>query len=157
MAALILTLLLAVEMPKNPFKHALVEWHREAGIAVFALLLARVYGRMKSNVAPIFSTLCSWQVLLARVVHGVMYLLMFSVPVLGVLFSQAKGKELEFVGVTLPVILNEDSGLPYALALKTAHEWAGNVFLYLIGLHFLSVVYHQWVRKDDILKRMRPF
>lgn len=157
MAALILALLLAVELPtKGHFKHDLTEWHKEAGMAVFVLLIARVQGRVGSRTI-FFSMPCTWQEFLARGVHGVMYLLMISVPVLGVLFSQARGKEVEFLGFSLPVILDEDQSLPYALALRTAHELAGNIFFYLIGVHFLSVVYHQWIRKDNVLKRMRPF
>ncbi len=157
MAVLILTLLLAVEVPKGGVKHALTVWHKEAGVVVFVLLMARVRGRVNSGAPSIFSMSGSWQEFLARGVHGVMYLLMLSVPVLGVLFSQARGKEVDFLGFTLPVILDEDQGLPYALTLRTAHEWAGNIFLYLIGVHFLSVVYHQWIRKDNVLKRMRIF
>jgi cytochrome b561 len=38
--------------------------------------------------------------------------------------------------------------------LKTAHEWLGNAFYWVIGLHALAAIAHHVVFKDRTLRRM---
>ena len=158
MAILLIGLLLAIQIkgdvPNGDFKHLLVEWHKQAGLSVLLLVWVRLLVRFFDTVPPIEPSLSAWAQHGARVTHGVLYLMMIIIPLLGILFSQAKGKEIAFLGWRLPELLNEDNGLAYALTLKTAHEWLGNAMMYLIGFHIAAAQFHHWVRRDNTLLRM---
>ncbi len=158
MAALLIGLLAAIEikgeLPKGELKSQLVEWHKQAGLTVLLLVWVRLLVRLLSREPPIEPPLSLWSRRFAALAHGLLYLSMATIPVLGILFLQAKGREVGFFGWILPELLDEDRGLPYALNLKTAHEWLGNALMVLIALHVAAALHHQWIRRDNTLARM---
>lgn len=161
MALLIIGLLLAIqikgELPKGDLKHLLIEWHKQAGLLVLLLVWLRLSVRIFNAAPSIEPPLSAWTHQAAELVHKLFYLMMIVIPLLGILFSQAKGKDVDFLGWRVPLLLDEDSGLPYALVLKTAHEWLGTVMMYLIGFHIGSALFHHWIRRDNTLMRMLGF
>lgn len=159
MALMIISLLIAIEIkgnfPKNdPRVFQLVEWHKQAGLWVLFLVWFRLYWRYCQQAPEIIPPLSP----LARVgshgAHIMLYLMMIGIPVLGVLQSQAKGGVINFMGWPLPVFLDESVGLPYALPLKTLHQWLGNAMMVLVGIHFVFALFHHWIRRDNTLTRM---
>ena len=45
-------------------------------------------------------------------------------------------------------------GEAWAETLEEAHETVGNVFYAVIALHTLAALWHQFVRRDGVLRRM---
>ncbi len=158
MALLVIGLLLAIqikgELPKGDLKYQLVEWHKQAGLLVLVLVWWRLGARVVNTTPSIDPPSSVWARRSAMLVHALFYLMMIIIPLLGIVFSQAKGKDVDFLGWRVPELLNEDDGLPYALVLKTAHEWLGTAMMYLIGLHIASALFHHWIRRDNTLARM---
>ena len=88
--------------------------------------------------------------------HAVLYLMMALIPALGVLALQSKGKAVDFLGFHLPILLDEDKWLPYALPIRNFHELAGDILIGLILLHAAAAIMHHLFWRDDALRRMLP-
>lgn len=161
MALLIIGLLLAIQikgyLPKGDLKYELVEWHKQAGLLVLSLVWWRLGVRIFNTAPSIAPPMSAWAHRTAMLAHRLFYLMMIVIPLLGILFSQAKGKDVDFLGWHVPELVNEDNALPYALVLKTAHEWLGTAMMYLIGIHIASALFHHWIRRDNTLVRMLGF
>ncbi len=160
MAVLVLLSLCAIEFkdlfPKGEIRHQIVGWHFQLGLCVLLLILVRIIWRMKNPAPPILPPLSRMQALAAATAHFLLYALMLILPVLGVLARQARGNDVEFFGHILPAFLDEDSGLHYALRIKSVHTFLGNVLIWLIAVHVLVAIVHHMVRRDNTLSRMLP-
>jgi len=136
--------------PRELLKH----WHFMLGLAVFGLVWLRLLARLiypaprASTAAPL------WERLAAHVTHIALYVLMIGLPLLGWATLSAAGKPTPFFGIELPALLSADRGL--AGQLKEVHELFGQVGYWLIGLHAVAALFHQFVRRDDVLRRMLP-
>jgi len=93
------------------------------------------------------------QVKAAYALHGVLYLVMILLPVTGVVFTQAGGREIGVLGVVLPTLISPDPALKDTV--KAIHEFMGNAVYFLVGIHILAALWHHFALKDDTLKRMR--
>ncbi|NDU91597.1 MAG: cytochrome b [Ferrovum sp.] len=158
MALFMTVLLVAIEvkggLPKGVAKTLLTEIHKQLGVLVFLLCWGRIFWRFTRRLPPITPALGRLQTGISHVSHLLLYVVMLVMPALGVLFQQARGNSVNFLGWTLPWIMNDDSGMQYAKTLKDLHETLGNMFIWLIVLHGAAALYHHWIRRDDTLKRM---
>jgi cytochrome b561 len=128
------------------------QWHILAGLALLLLfvprLLARVAGEHPPAPAP---GLQAWS---ARLVHLALLLFVVVQPLLGVLTVWAEGQPLPvpFTPWQLPPLLV--LGEAWEETLEEAHELVGNVFYAVIALHALAALWHQYIRRDGVLRRM---
>ncbi|MFZ6748287.1 cytochrome b [Undibacterium sp. Ren11W] len=140
------------EIPKgNPLRDSLKSWHMLAGQLVFLFVIVRVLARLRFSAPPALPG-GRWQTAGAHAMHGLLYLIMFALPISGVVFYQAAGKEVEFLGWILPQLVAPDPVLKGNI--KEIHETMGNVVYFLVGIHVLGALYHHFIVKDDTLKRM---
>jgi cytochrome b561 len=128
------------------------QWHVLAGLALLLLFVPRLLARLASQRAPVpASVFEAWS---ARLVHVALLLFVVVEPLIGVLMVWAEGEALPvpFTTLQLPplVVLGEASGE----ALEELHETIGNVFYAVIALHALAALWHQFVRRDGVLRRM---
>ncbi len=160
MAFLVLLSLSAIEFrdifPKGPIRHEVTSWHFQTGLCIFLLFFFRVVWRIKNPIPPIFPPLSGMQKLASTVGHYLLYAMMFVLPLLGILTRQSRGDGVDYFGYNLPIFLDEDSGLPYALIIKAAHIYLGNILIGLIIAHILMAIYHHLIRRDNTLRRMLP-
>ncbi len=162
MALMLASLILAVEIKGefakgDPRIGQLMIWHKQVGLWVLVLVWFRLYWRYTQSMPEIIPPLSRLVRLGAQGMHVLLYLMMIGIPLLGILFSQAKGKLIDFMGIPLPLLLDESTGLPYALSLKSLHQWLGNALIYLIVIHALFALFHHWIRRDNTLTRMLGF
>lgn len=140
-------------VPKgDPLRSTLALVHMTAGQLVLLLAVVRVYLRFTQPV-PAALPGPTWQKLASGVLHLVLYAVMFALPLAGIIFVQAGGREISFFGLTLPHLIaaNPDLRSP----VKEVHELIGNAVYYLVGVHILAALWHQFVVKDGVLSRMR--
>lgn len=160
MALLVLSSLGAMEFrdlfPKGPIRHEVTDWHFQTGLCVLLLIIVRVAWRIKNPIPPIFPPLSRLQKLSSTAAHYFLYATMLVLPLLGVLARQSRGNEVDLFGHILPTFLDEESGLPYALTIKAAHTYLGNIFIGLIVVHALMAIFHHYIRQDNTLSRMLP-
>jgi cytochrome b561 len=160
MACLVISALALIEfkgfLPKGRLKHDLVYLHMQAGLLVFSIFWIRLYWRTTHPVPAVTPPLSPMQKKAAALIHAVLYLMRSFIPVLGVLALQSKGKAVDFFGHALPVLLDEDKWLPYALRIRNFHELAGDILIGLILFHVAAALLHHLFRRDDTLRRMLP-
>jgi len=126
--------------------------HESAGLSVLGLMLLRLLARVS---APVPAPPPGGSRLLNRAAgatHLVLYVLMLGMPVLGALAVAWRGRMLQFYGLalTLPIAQNEQ----LSRLAKDLHE-TGATFVYIfVGLHAAAALWHQFVLKDGLMRRM---
>ena len=111
----------------------LASMHYYFGITILALVAVRLTLRLRNGVPPPVPETSKTIELAGRLSHGLFYVLLFVVPVTG--------------------LLGYYYGDPYG----EWHTYAKPVFIGLIALHVAASLYHQFWRKDGLLMRMvRP-
>lgn len=128
--------------------------HFNFGICVWLLMWVRIFLRTRNTTPAITPPLPRWQIAASHAVHGVLYLLFLSLPVLGVLTLEFGGRDWVLFGWQVPQFISPDPSARRTV--RTAHEFLANCGYYLIGLHAVAAIYHHYFRKDDTFTRMLP-
>jgi len=84
--------------------------------------------------------------------HLMVYSLLIAQPLLGWAYVSARGRVPALWGIRLPALLEKNREL--ADQIHVWHEWAGWALLALIGLHSAAALYHHFVVRDGVLRRM---
>ena len=128
--------------------------HKLIGLLILVLMIMRGTWALFNVKPPLPFNISTWQRWAERSVHLALYFFVFAMPLAGWIGSSAAGR-LPHLG-------------PYALALKVPqnkslvetsfylHNKIAFVLIALFCIHAGAALYHQFVRKDDILKRMLP-
>lgn len=133
-----------------PMRDLLRNWHIDAGLLILLSAVVRVTARIGlGGPRPIGSPL---QAKAASALHGLLYLIMFMLPISGIVFVQAGGREVALFGMTLPHWVAADPALRGTV--KEVHEFLGNAVYFLVGVHALAALLHHFVHKDETLLRM---
>ena len=129
--------------------------HYLLGLLVFMLVWARLVLRMAGGqVPPIEPAPSSWQTAFEKAMHGLLYVFMIGLPLLGWLALSAKGKPVHLFIFDLPFPIEPDDAL--ARQLKKLHETIANAGYFAIGLHAAAALFHHYVKRDATLRRMLP-
>ncbi len=75
--------------------------------------------------------------------------------VIGKLGSALLGDAVYFFGLSLPDLVGMDEDMSDRLF--DLHETLGWIILALVALHVLGALRHQFVKRDGLLTRMRPW
>jgi cytochrome b561 len=97
--------------------------------------------------------LCWFEVIVAYVTQGAMFLLFIAMPITGYLSLAAAGKPVSLFGVaTIPTLVLESGSLSQA---AIALHLLGEILIYgLVALHISAALMHGFIRRDGILERM---
>ena len=124
--------------------------HKGVGVLLFFVMLARLAWHL-GNPRPRLSG-APWERQAARLVHGLLYLLLYALMVSGYLISTADGRAIDVFGLF---------GLPASLTGKNQEDIAGVVHevlaygvIALASLHTLAALKHHLIDHDNTLKRM---
>ncbi|GAB3268571.1 cytochrome b [Chitinimonas naiadis] len=140
-------------MPFSMTKLKLINYHKWVGIAVLALVALRLLWRLGHRPPPTNARMAPWEKLVAAATQGLLYLLMFGVPLGGWLYSSAKGYPVVWLGlVPLPNLMEKNEAL--ADLIKEIHGAGGWVIIILSLLHAAAALRHHFIKHDDTLKRM---
>jgi cytochrome b561 len=149
---------LGVYMAGLPFsiqRVKLFNYHKWAGMTILALTLLRLLWRV-THAPPPEAPGPRWQQHAARATHWAMYLLCLVVPLVGWLYSSAKGFQIVVYGVLpLPNLLQVDPEL--AERIKPWHGALAFVLGTLVLLHVAAALKHHLIDHDGLLYRMRPW
>lgn len=146
---------LAIEVRGPKGSTSRVFWsnvHFWAGSLVLSLAALRLVWRLWRG-AP--AEIDSGRVLafLARLAHLALYLFIFVQPLLGILLINTGGHPVTLAGLNLPIVLAGADPLARSV-IKEAHEFIGNLFYWVIGLHAAAALGHHLVFRDNTLRRM---
>jgi cytochrome b561 len=140
------------DMAISPQRLKVYNYHKWVGITVLALALVRLVWKL-THAAPALLPMPRWQQLAARIGHGLLYALMIAVPMAGWIYSNATGYRVVYLGrLPLPNLVEKDREL--AAAWVQVHGNLAMILAVLIGLHVLAALHHQFVVRDNTLRRM---
>jgi cytochrome b561 len=126
--------------------------HIVTGVALLVILLVRA-GWRTTRGRRLPPTDPPWLALLARCTHGALYALLLSTVLLGVTNTWVRGDSI-FGLFRIPSIAPGDKALR-----GTIEDWHGlsaNILLVVAGVHALAALFHHFVRRDGVLRRMLP-
>jgi cytochrome b561 len=133
----------------------LISLHFTFGIMILTVAVARLVWRLTHAEPPPEDGMPPWQLWSARVVHWLLYLLLFVIPILGWINASWRDLPIVMFGLELPRLV---------AARAPGWRWTGDVhyllatyaMLGLVGLHVLAALYHYFIRRDGVLQRMLP-
>lgn len=137
--------------PGDPIKRSLRLVHIFTGQLIFLFSVLRMFIRFKFPVPPATHG-SRWMGWSAMAVHGLLYVVMFTQPITGVLFMQAGDKEVAFLGWVLPKLITSDPVIHFTI--KEIHQLVGNTFYVLALTHVAGALWHHFILKDDSLRGM---
>ncbi len=133
----------------------LISLHFTFGIIVLGVALLRLAWRATHAEPTPLDGLPPWQMQTARIVHWLLYILLFVVPILGWINASWRGMPVVMFGLELPQLVGTRA--PGWRWTGDVHAFISNyVMLTLVGLHVLAGLYHYFIRRDDVLQRMLP-
>jgi cytochrome b561 len=136
-------------------QNTLFIFHKNVGVAVLLLMLARLAWRLARPAPPLPDTLPLWQKRVARATHGGLYALALFVPVAGYVRVKAGGFPIETLdAMGIPALVPRSDAL--AEAAKAAHYAGGLALSGLVALHVGAALYHAQVKRDGVFGRIWP-
>ncbi len=138
-------------LPKQPT----IAFHKALGIITLVLALARLAWWAADRVRPGNDDLAPLMKLSATLVKVLLALLSVGLPLTGWLMSSAAAKPISLFGLAIvPPLVGPDKALAHLF--KESHELVGNVLLVLVVAHVAAALYHHFVLKDSVLRRILP-
>ncbi|MGO9132668.1 MAG: cytochrome b [Methylovirgula sp.] len=126
--------------------------HITLGVTLAVILILRIFWRMTRGqiLPPPGPGLMN---IIASAVHYALYALLVVTVGAGVCFAFLRGDSW-FGLFHLPMIAAGNKVLRHYVA--ETHVWSANLILGFAGLHALAALFHQYVLKDGLLRRMMP-
>lgn len=138
----------------RPTRHLMIVTHMSFGILLGAAVIARIGWRLiPGHQLPLIVE--GWVEIASKAVHWLLYLLLLAEAVLGFVLRWSGGEAMSFFGLLLPSPLAKVPRPTHHLIAET-HEWVGWTIVILATAHALAALYHHYVVKDDVLRRMLP-
>lgn len=141
----------------DPGTQTAIVWHESLGMVVLGLTFLRLIWVAVRAEAPRFE-MARWMHLLARLMHVVLWLLLFSLPITALLALGSEAHPLTLLGGLrideLPFIAN--SGLANLADWGDVHKFLGDAIMWLAGIHAVAAIYHHFKLKDGVLASMLP-
>jgi cytochrome b561 len=129
--------------------------HGSLGTILAVLLVVRVALRLIYGAPPLPVGMPQWQIVAAKLGHGLMYVAMLGLVTTGVISAlNATDPVMIFQSVTLHIGNLDEDQFQF---LRQFHEFFTYLMMALIGVHIVAAGYHHFVAKDDSTRRMLTF
>jgi cytochrome b561 len=137
-------------------QYELYQLHKSFGLTLLALMAVRLGWRLSQPVPPLPAHMGKAERVLARFTHWGFYLLLFAMPIAGLVMISASSLPIgEVFGLfPFPELVGNDQGL-YETA-REAHEILGWAILGILGMHVAGALKHHFIERDNVLLRMLP-
>ena len=130
------------------------EWHETLGLSVFALVLIRVIWRA-FTVTPELPPIERWMELSAKAVQGLLYALMFALPLTAITGAWLEGHPLTLLGgIEVAPMLSKSHD--FGETISEIHTWLGDAILWIAGFHAAAALFHHYILQDNVLRSMLP-
>lgn len=125
-------------------------YHKSFGLLLIAVVVLRlIWKALDTSPAPVGAPM---EKIASKVVHIVLYALLFTLFASGYLIATGDGRSVAFFGM---------AQIPSLIAVKGIEIAAGDIHFYaawslagLVLLHAAAALKHHYWNKDDVLKRM---
>ena len=157
-ACVLVTVPVAIVMDRvgqGPTQDSLYNLHKSLGVLILVLMVLRLINRLVAGALAPEAEIEPWQKTVSSIVHTSLYVLLLAMPIVGYIANSAYGASTPFFGLfELPSIVGKNEEL--ATRLFTLHRWVGWLVILLVLMHISAALYHHFIRRDAVLKRMLP-
>ena len=133
----------------SPDKIFALRAHMIAGVAILVLTILRLVVRLNTSVPAPATTGKPLLDRLGRLTHVALYFLVFGMAGSGIAMAIQANLPAAVFSMTTPLLASFEQ-----LAPRQAHGYIAKVLIALIGLHIVAALFHQFVRKDGLVRRM---
>lgn len=145
----------AAGMPISLQRLILLVRHKSIGMTIFGLVLARLVWRGFSPAPSLPTAMPSLHKTAAHVSHVLLYALLICMPIVGWITSSASHLTVTWFGLfPFPELVGPDAHL--AKLAKATHAAMAWMLLAVASLHALAALWHHFMLKDNVLRRMLP-
>lgn len=142
-----------LSLPPGRVQDTLFDLHRSVGVLLFVLVVVRLAWRLGHPPPPLPDDLPAWQRVASASVHGLLYVLLLVQPVIGWWGTSAFGAPIRvFWLFELPPLVAKDERL--AGQVLGWHGMVGIALAAAIAIHVAAALFHHFVRRDEVLRRM---
>ena len=128
--------------------------HETLGLTVLALTAARVLWRLVAA-RPDPPAVARWMGIASRGVQGLLYVLLFAVPLTAITGAWLEGHPLTLLaGLKVGPMIGPSHAAGESIA--EIHTLLGDAILWVAGLHAAAALFHHYVLKDGVLLSMLP-
>lgn len=148
----------------DPSLFGLVQTHKSIGLTVLVLSVIRLLWRLVNPVPPLPPGLSAPLRFAAHASHFLLYFLIIAIPLSGWALVSASPLGLptmyfgwfEWPHISILADMTRAQKEPLRHAFGTTHVVLAWSAIVLVPIHVLAALYHQFIRRDDVLKRMLP-
>jgi cytochrome b561 len=146
----------------DPLRFTVVQLHKSSGLTILVLSLIRLAWRLVNPIPALPANMGPLMRFLARGTHYLFYFLIIAIPLSGWLLVSASptGIPTMYFGLfqwpNLPFfngMLRADK-VSYRETFATAHIVMAYLTIALLFLHVAAALFHQFIRRDNVLRRM---
>ena len=153
------------DLPRSdPMRFMSFQFHKSVGLTVLVLSLLRLAWRLINPIPPLPRGMNLLLRFGSRATHYLLYFLIIAIPLAGwaMVSSSPLGLPTPYFGLFSWPNIAFLAEVPRAAKIqnldmfKATHQLLAFASIGLIGLHVLGALYHQFLRRDDVLRRMIP-
>jgi cytochrome b561 len=146
----------------NPWRFTIIQMHKSVGLTILVLSVLRLSWRLVNPVPPSPRGISPVLKFLERLTHYLFYFLIIAIPLAGWLMVSASpsGIPTMYFGLfqwpALPFFdgLTRPERAHYTHTFAAAHAYLAFFTIALIVLHVGAALYHHYIRRDGVLRRM---
>lgn len=137
----------------DPWYRTGPDLHRSFGVVLFALWICRLWWKATNPKPAPLAGHQAWEVVLANIVHKLLYLLPLALFISGYLISTADGRSISVFGLfDIPSVTGVQKGMEEIAG--DLHRYIAYGAIALVGLHALGAIKHHIIDKDRTLLRI---
>jgi cytochrome b561 len=146
----------------DPALMQVVMIHKSIGLTVLILSIARLIWRLMNPVPPLPAGMNPILKFLARATHWLLYFLIIVIPLSGWLMVSVGPRPIPFFGLFDWPKFGFLAAIPAAQqhatheSFESIHVTLAWSAIVLIVIHICGALYHQFLSRDDVFKRMLP-
>lgn len=130
-------------------------WHLAIGPSILALMLFRLAWRLTHPIPPPPADLSLGMQVFSRATHWALYGLLILLPFLGWFAASGFGATPYLFGISpLPPLVARNKD--FAEMIGGVHGIVAWVLLAVIALHVSGALYHVFIKRDGVIRRMLP-
>jgi cytochrome b561 len=142
----------------------LYQFHKSVGLTVLVLSVVRLFWRLVNPIPPLPQGMGALMRFGGHASHFLLYVLIVAIPLAGwaMVSSSPIGLPTPYFGLFSWPNISYLAALPTATKVANedmfhdTHAVLAYSALALVVLHISAALYHQFVRRDDVLRRMFP-
>jgi cytochrome b561 len=140
--------------PERPTRHLMIVTHMSLGILLTLVLAVRIVWRLIPG-RQIRAAASGWAEVASKLVHSLLYVLLAAEAALGFVLRWSGDQAMSFFGLLIPPPFAPFSRPAHHLV-GEVHDWIGWTIITLAADHALAALFHHFVLRDGVLRRMLP-